>query len=237
MAEELNVEIAHKLIEPEARGKASFHMEVLEIIEAVVLSVIAVATAWSGFQAAKWDGRQGYLYGTSSRLRMEAALATAEGGQRRIMDVTTFNTWIKEMESKNERLAALYVNRFSPEYRLAFDAWLKTEPFTRPGAPPGPLFMTDYHSPLLEEAAKLNQEATAAFAAGTEARVIAEEYVSTSVLLAVVIFLVALAQRFKIRKVRVGLLVVASVVMTYALVNIASKPRVHSEPVSQASMH
>jgi hypothetical protein len=237
MAEKLNVETAPPHNGSEARARASFHAEILEIIEAIVLSVIAVATAWNGFQAAKWDGRQGYLYGTATRLRVEAAVASAEGGQRRIMDVTTFNSWIKEKESKDERTAAQYVHRFSPEYRIAFDAWLKTEPFRTPGAPPGPLFMPDYHSPLLEEAARLNQEATAAFAAGTEARVIAEQYVRASVLLAVVIFLVALAQRFKIRRVRIGLVLVASTVMVYALVNMASWPRLQIEPVSQSSMH
>ena len=36
--------------------------EVIEIIEAVVLALVAVATAWSGYQAARWDGRRAQLY-------------------------------------------------------------------------------------------------------------------------------------------------------------------------------
>jgi hypothetical protein len=45
------------------------------------------------------------------------------------------------------------------------------------------------------------------------------------VLLATVLFLVAVAQRFKIRNVRRGLLLVASTVMIYALVGVAMYPR------------
>ena len=32
------------------------HFEAIEIIEAVILALVAVATAWSGYQAAKWAG-------------------------------------------------------------------------------------------------------------------------------------------------------------------------------------
>lgn len=228
MPEALNVEVAHHLVEEEAHSKR-LRLAWLEITEAVVLSLIAIATAVSGYHAAKWDGRQGYLYGTSAWLRVEAAAAATEGGQQRLLDVATFNTWIVAHESKNEHLADLYARRFSPEYRVAFEAWLKTDPFTRQDAPAGPVFMPEYHNALLEKSARLDAEAQTAFAQGTEARVISEKFVRGSVLLAIVIFLVALAQRFKIQKVRVGLIIVSSIVMTYALAMLATYPRLHDD--------
>jgi hypothetical protein len=90
MPEGLNIEIAHKLVESEASPSKTFRAELLEIAEAIVLALIAVATAWSGYQAAKWDGHQALLYGTASRLRMEAAVAATEGGQYRLLDHMTF---------------------------------------------------------------------------------------------------------------------------------------------------
>ena len=232
MREALNIEVAHKLVESEHTPRSALSMELIEIAEAIILSVIAVATAISGYQAAKWDGRQGFLYGTSARLRVEASLAATEGGQRRLLDVTTFNTWIRvKEETNNKHLADLYVRRFSPEYRVAFDAWLKTEPFSNADAPAGPIFMPEYHNALIEKAAKLNEEATTAFKDGTEARVTSEKYVRSSVLLAVVIFLIALAQRFKIRKVRVGLLFVATAVMIYSLGTLATYPRLRGDNI------
>ena len=44
----------------------------LEIVEAIVLAMVAIATAWSGYQSARWDGLQDELYAKSSRLRVEA---------------------------------------------------------------------------------------------------------------------------------------------------------------------
>jgi hypothetical protein len=87
MPEGANIEIAHKLAESETGPSTTFHVELLEIAEAFVLALIAVATAWSGYQAAKWDGHQALLYGTSARLRVEAAIAATEGGKQRLLDV------------------------------------------------------------------------------------------------------------------------------------------------------
>jgi len=221
----MNIEIAHKLAESEGDPSKTSHVALLEIAEATVLALIAVATAWSGYHAAKWDGHQAFLYGTATRLRVEAAVDATEGGQQRLMDVVTFNTWIEAHETKDEKLAAIYLRRFSPEYRVAFDAWLKTEPFRNADDLPGPTFMPEYHNALLEKSAKANKEASTAFTEGTEAREISEKYVRGTVLLATILFLVALAQRFKIRKVRVGLLLVAAALMLYALANVATYPR------------
>jgi hypothetical protein len=43
---------------------------------------------------------------------------------------------------------------FRPEYRVAFDAWIKTDPFKNPLALPGPMFMPEYHVSSSEQGAK-----------------------------------------------------------------------------------
>lgn len=225
MVEGKNIEIAHKLSESEAGAHQTWNATLLEIAEAVVLALVAVATAWSGFQSAKWDGRQALQYGASSRLRVEAAVAATEGGQQRLLDVMKLNEWVKAYRAKDEQLAVGYRHSFSPAFRVAFDAWLKTDPFTNPSASPGPLFRPEYHNALLEKSAQLNKEATTAFTEGTEAREISERYVRGTVLFATVLFLVALAQRFKVPRVRMGLFFVAAALMLYALANVASYPR------------
>ncbi len=225
MPEGMNVEIAHKLSEAERRYEKSLREEAVEIAEAVVLALVAVATAWSGYQAAKWDGEQTKLYGTSARLHLEAGIAATEGGQQRLLDVVTFNTWIEARETRDKKLAALYVRRFSPEFRVAFDAWLKTDPFVRTGAPAGPTWMPEYHNLLLERADQLNREAATNFADGTVARATADIYVRGTVLLATVLFLISLAQRFKRRNVRVSLVVVAASLLIYALAGVVTSPQ------------
>jgi hypothetical protein len=220
----MNLEVAHTLSERSERGNRRWE-EVVEIFEAVALGLVAVATAWSGYQAAQWDGRQALLYGNSSTIRIQADENLTLGGQQRLLDVSTFNTWIQAESRGDTELAELYVRRFSPEFRVAFDAWLATDPFENSGAPPGPSFMPEYENPLLEKGAAMNARATVVFDEGTEARETAEQYVRLTVLLATVLFLIALSQRFRVRGVRIGLLVVAVALFAYDVVTIAGLPR------------
>jgi hypothetical protein len=47
----------------------------IEVVATVLLAVAAVATAWSGYQATRWNGEQAKASGTTNRLRIEAARA------------------------------------------------------------------------------------------------------------------------------------------------------------------
>ena len=82
------------LAESDDGPKKSVQAELIEIAEAGVLALVVLATAWSGYQSAKWDGRQALLYERASRLRVEASVAAIEGGQQRTLDVVTFKGWI-----------------------------------------------------------------------------------------------------------------------------------------------
>jgi hypothetical protein len=228
MPEDLNAEIAGTLAET-AEGTASPTRSrrdtVVELLEAAFLAIVAIATAWSGYQAAKWDGHSAELYAEASTIRVRADQLLTLGGQQRLLDVTTFNTWIDAETQGNDKLAALYVRRFSPEYKVAFDAWLETDPFNNDDAPPGPGFMPEYVNHELEHGQELNAEAKGIFEEGTRAQSRAHDYVFTTVVLATVLFLLALSQRFGKSSARIGVLVVAGGLMVYGLITIIAFPR------------
>ena len=136
-----------------------------------------------------------------------------------------FNAWLQARAAGNARLEAAFVRRFSPEYRHAFEAWLKTDPFTDPAAPAGPALMPEYRNPRLEEAQRLNDRASATFDEGTEARETADRYVRVTVLFALVLFLVAVGQRFRVRGVRLGAMAVAVGLLVYGLYTVSTLPR------------
>jgi hypothetical protein len=140
-----NVHMAHRIAETETHHGSRFH-EILEICEAVILAIVAVATAYTGYQAALWDGQQSRLYGESSKLRITAEGLTTLGGQERLYDTTTFSSWLDAKFQGNQQLAAFYERRFRDEYRAAFDAWMALDPFNNTQAPPGPIFMPQYHN-------------------------------------------------------------------------------------------
>jgi hypothetical protein len=229
MPEDLNVEIAGGLAEAStstSKPARSRWERLVEILEALVLAFVAIATAWSGYQAARWDGRQAELYGEASTIRIRADQLLTLGGQQRLLDVTTFNTWIEARSEGRKDLAALYERRFSPEFKVAFDAWLAADPFSNPDAPPGPSFMPQYVNGQIERGSASNERATQVFEEGTAARSVSDDYIRTTVVLATVLFLLALSQRFRVWGVRIAVLVVAGGLMLYGVLAILSFPRI-----------
>lgn len=194
--------------------------EVLEVIEAVVLSLVAVATAWSGYQAARWDSRRAQLYAESSKLRVGVEELDTLAGQERIYDITTFNSWIAARFGGNQKLAAIFESRFRDEYRSAFNAWLNTDPFNNPQALPGPVFMPEYRSAKRETSKRLSVEAATIFERGTQAGDMGDRYVRITVLLATVLLIIAIGQRFRVTSVRTGLLIIAFLLLSIPLWNL-----------------
>ena len=226
MAETLSPsEVGHHLGHQHADAHAHRRQGLIEIGEAVLLAVVAVATAWSGYQTGKFDGRQAHLYGLSNKYRAEANRYATLSGQQKLYDTTTFGFWFQEKAEGRRAAAAMFEHRFRPEYRVAFDAWLRTDPLHNPKAPAGPLLMPQYHNAAEEQAARFDARATAAFDEGTHAREDGDRYLRDTVLLATVLFLVALAQKFTVRKVRIGLLAVCAVLLVVAVALIGTYPR------------
>jgi hypothetical protein len=231
MPEDLNAEIAGALAETEvaaeivARPTRPRRDAVLEVLEAVLLAIVAIATAWSGYQAAKWEGHSSELYAEASAIRIRADQLLTLGGQQKLLDVATFNTWIQAESEGKLDLAALYARRFSPEFKVAFDAWLQTDPLENVNAPPGPSFMPEYVNPDIEQGKELNVKANQIFDEGTDAQNRSHNYVFTTVVLATVLFLLALSQRFRMSNARFGVIVVAACLMLYGLITILSFPR------------
>ena len=199
-------------------------IETLEILEAILLAIVALVTATSGYQAARWDGESARAYATSSRLRAEGNEAQLTANQTLIYNAGNFTAWLQAYDTHDTSLQTLLSRRFTPEYKVAFDAWLQLKPFQNPKAPPGPRYMPEYKDPLGDHAAELNDEATKAFDEGVSARDTGEHYVRLTVILAAVLFLIAIGQRFKIRGVRYSVNIVAGVFLVYCIWLIVTYP-------------
>ena len=228
----INAEVAEHLREHGGGGETEGHqpsrrrIETVEILEAVLLAIVAIVTALSGYQAARWDGESAKEYATSSRLRAESNTTQLTANQTLVYNAGNVTAWIQAMESGNTKLAGILTNRFTPDFRPAFDAWVKTDPLTNPDAPAGPSKMPEYRDPLTEHANELSKEASHAFDLGVETRVTAERYVRITVILAAVLFLIAIGQRFKIRGVRYSVNVIAGIFLVYSLYLLAVYPHI-----------
>jgi len=220
-----NVEFAHRIHEHGRHGGPHGRAEWLEVIEAIVLAAVAVLTAWSGYQAAKWDAHSASAYARASSITAEAQEQQTLAGQEHLYDITTFNSWIAASQSGQGALAAVFERRFRPEYRVAYEAWIRTDPMKNASAPPGPSFMPEYRSARLEKARALAEQSRQEYERGVSSRETGDEYVRITVVLATVLLLTALSQRFRIHAARVGLVGVASVMLVVAVWWIATFPR------------
>jgi len=218
-------EVAHAVGHRHGHEHTERRRELLEIGEAILLAIVAIATAWSGYQTGKWDGHQSSLYSLSSKHRVQSDSALTRSGQQKLYDTTTFGFWLQAKAEGKEADAKLFERRFRLEYRPAFRAWLRTDPFNNPKAPAGPLLMPQYRNAAAEQAAAESQTASVLYEAGTVAREKGDKYLRNTVLLATVLFLTALAQKFRVPGVRLGLLIVCGLLLAVALVFMATYPR------------
>jgi hypothetical protein len=170
---------------------------VLEVLEAVVLAMAAITTAWSGYQAARWDGVQTECYGRSSRLRVEGQALDRQANQEKMYNALTVNEWLKAEAHRETAIADLFERRFLTEFRPAFEAWKKTDPVHNPKAPAGPMAMPEFRNGHAVESTAKNREATDLFEQGTRARERADAYICVTVFLATVLLLTANCQRFR----------------------------------------
>jgi len=200
--------------------------EAIEIIEAVILALVAVATAWSGYQAAQWAGKRAEQYAEATRLRINAEGLATLAGQERIYDSDTFNSWLAAKLDGKEQAAEFFERRFRDEYRSAFMAWLGADPFNNTQAPPGPIFMPEYHNAKHEQFLGLNKEAADVAEQGTKSGERGDEYVRITVLLATVLLITAIGQRFHFKAVRVVFMILAFLLLCLPLLRLLMLPRI-----------
>ena len=200
--------------------------EVIEIIEALILALVAVATAWSGYQAAEWAGKRAEDYAEANRVRVTAEGLATLAGQERIYDSETFNSWLAAKLDGKAEAAAFFERRFRDEYRPAFAAWMKTDPFNNKQALPGPIFMPEYHNAKHEQFLGLTTQATEIADQGTKSGEMGDQYVRITVLLATVLLITAIGQRFRFKYVRVVFMILAALLLCLPFWQLLLLPRI-----------
>lgn len=86
--------------------------------------------------------------------------------------------------------------------------------------------MPGFGNPQLDQATALNASAARLFAQGSDARGTANLFVRDTVLLAVVLLPVAIAQRFRVRGVRLAANAVAFTLLAYTIFEVSTLPRI-----------
>jgi uncharacterized protein YfiM (DUF2279 family) len=197
---------------------------IISIIEALLLSIVALLAAWSGYAAAKWSTHSSLTLAKGSAVRTKANLNQIQATQIRTLDSVSFNAAEGAYLSGNAALFRLSLKRMRPGYQPAVQAWLALHPLKNPHAPPDPSYMPQYRIPQDTAARVLNAQADALSAEGDAAAGTADKYVRLTVLLAAVLFLVGIGSRFPVRVARYGLIGVAGVLLVVSVVQLLGLP-------------
>ena len=205
-------------------GSGDRHSRIVQIGEAVLLALVTVTAAWAGYSAARW--------GTESRVDIARASSLSNLATRddlaaltlRNFDSSTFNAWFIAFTLNSQQKEAIAVRRFRPQFLVAFNAWMATDPLHNPHAAPGPTYMPQYKQPEQTQANTLSNESAAQFQAGNQAAQVGDNYVRITVFLAAVLFLVGIGSSFKLTGVRYALVAFGSVLLIFSIVLILQQP-------------
>ncbi len=200
------------------------HSRILQSGEAILLALVTIAAAWAGYAAAKWGTASRVQIAQSSTLRNLATREDLEALTLRNFDSSTFNAWFIAVTLNSPQKEVIAIRRFRPAFRVAFNAWIATNPLHNPHAPPGPTYMPQYKLPQQAKANALDNEATAKFNEGNNSAQISDNYVRITVFLAAVLFLVGIGSTFKLHQIRYALITFGTALLILAVVLIFHEP-------------
>jgi hypothetical protein len=196
----------------------------VEIAATVLLAFAAVATAWSSYQATRWNGEQAKTSGRVNKTRIEAARASDLANAQKQVDVATFMQWVDAYARNETELVNFYRDRFRAEFKPAFNAWLATKPLRTAGAPPTPFVMPQYRLAAEADADRLDLSAEELSAQVRRNIQRASNYVLGVVLFAVALFFAGMSTKLTAPGLRKAMLIVGYLVFVGTLVWIATSP-------------
>jgi hypothetical protein len=196
----------------------------VEIAATVLLSVAAVATAWSSYQATRWNGEQAKAASRTNAIRIDAARAQGLAEAQTQVDVATFTAWVDAYARDETELADFYFKRFRAEFKPAVDAWIAERPLRNPDAPLTPFAMPQYRLAATTEAERLDAEAEASAAIVQRNIQRASNYVLAVVLFAVSLFFAGLSTKLGDRRLRMIVVTLGCVIFLGTAIWVATSP-------------
>jgi hypothetical protein len=196
----------------------------IEPVVVIVMALTTCCTAWCSYQSAAWTRRSNRLLNEYNALERRAGLLDIQGSQALIVHAAMFMQLLAAQNSGNQQLASFYAERFPPDVKKAYEAWLTQKPFENPAADPHPFVPSLYKVRDAAEATAARAEAarqlTTARASGNRSG----QYLANTVLFATVLFFAGTAGKFEQPRVRFSAGVFALAVFAFAVIRMLVMP-------------
>ena len=215
-----------KLSDPQVTaGKEPPKKRWVEPVTAVLMALATVGTAWCSYKSASWTRQSNRLMNEYNSLERRAGVLTLQGMQSATIHSAMFMQMLAAQEAGNEKLANFYVERFPPDVRKAYDAWLAQKPFENPKADPHPFVPNLYEARGTREAAELSAKAANNLLVARRAGNTSGQYLANTVLFATMLFFANAVNKFEQKRVRIVAFAFAVAVFAFAVVRTALLPK------------
>lgn len=194
------------------------------LLATVLLALATVATAWSGYQASRWNGEATKATARGTAARLESTRQSDLANAQTQIDVALFTQWVNAYATGEAQLRDFYFARFRPEFRPALEAWIATRPLKNPRAPLSPFAMPQYRPAARAEATMLQTTADAWAAKARTDVQRSTNYVLGVVLFAAALFFAGMSTKLPAPRLRLAMLTIGTVVFVATLVWIALSP-------------
>lgn len=195
-----------------------------EPVALLLLSLATVGTAWCSYQAASWAGMSQRMTNQSAAFSRLAVTDQLQSYQMALLDVLLFSQHINARAATNESLARFYSDRFRGEAKTAFEAWMATQPFENPSAPPHPFVTNLYQPRLLAEARNAEAESQRLWQQAGDGGRTSRGYVLITVLLASALFCGGTAAKFEALWIRRSVLALGLAAFVFAVQRLVLLP-------------
>src|SRR5688572_20264221 len=196
----------------------------VEPVIVVVMALTTCCTAWCSYQSAAWTRRSNRLLNEYNAIDRRAGLLEVQGSQAVIVHVGMFMQLLAAQQAGNEQLASFYAERFPPDVKKAYEAWLAQKPFENSAADAHPFVPNLYEIRGVAEASALRAEGAEKVLNAREAGNRSGQYLANTVLFATVLFFAGTAGKFEQPRVRLSAAFFAVAVFVFAVVRMLLMP-------------
>ena len=196
----------------------------VEPVTAVLMALATVSTAWCSYESAAWIRQSNRLMNESNALERRAAVLDVQGSQTLIVHTAMFMELLAAQHAGNEQLASFYAERFPPDVKKAYDAWLAQKPFENRAADAHPFVPNLYEVRGTAEAAAARADSVRRVTEAREAGNRSGQYLANTVLFATVLFFAGTAGKFEQPRVRLFAAAFGVAVFAFAVVRMLLMP-------------
>jgi hypothetical protein len=206
----------------------------IELVIAILLGLVSIATAYSSFQSSLYDGTMTQKYTVGSNLSTEAESLYLEGNQQYVQDAQLYDRLTDlQLDTLNpdpaiataaqEKYDVIYFQSVSEDFDLAIQ-WADEQNAADPDLYYSPLDNEDYQASLFGAYAETSQRADDTIKEGDKANSLSDQLTLSTVLMAISLFLLGIAAVVSIFRVKLIMGGVAIVIFLTAAVMTAFVP-------------